>query len=266
MSATNGLATRDAILEAARGVMASDARATMATVADAAQVSRATVHRHFRSRSDLLAALDLEPDPDSRSRVLAAAAELLGRDGLAALSMDELAARAGVSRASVYRLFPGKAALVEALMDTYTPFAPIVARLEEVGDRPPDEILPGILRSAASIAAANVGILRAIFFEVTSGSPDAVEGAGRPLGGMIAALGGYLEQQMTAGRLRTMHPTLAVESLLGPLIFFVLTRPSMERLAAFDAPFEDGVEQLIDVTLRGLGPSSASDTSTREWY
>jgi len=40
----------------------------------------------------------------------------------------------------------------------------------------------------------------------------------------------------------------------------------MERLAAFDAPFEDGVEQLIDVTLRGLGPSSASDTSTREWY
>jgi len=252
MSATSVLATRDAILEAARGVMASDAGATMATVADAAQVSRATVHRHFRSRSDLLAALDLEPDPDSRSRVLAAAAELLGRDGLAALSMDELAARAGVSRASVYRLFPGKAALVEALMDTYTPFAPIVARLGEVGDRPPDEVLPGILRSAASIAAANVGILRAIFFEVTSGSPD--------------ALGGYLEQQMTAGRLRTMHPTLAVESLLGPLIFFVLTRPSMERLAAFDAPFEDGVEQLIDVTLRGLGPSSASDTSTREWY
>jgi AcrR family transcriptional regulator len=264
MTGEAGATTNQRILAAAREVLARDAGAPVATVATAAGLSRATVHRHFRTRADLLAALDLEPDPDARTRVLAAAAELIAGHGLAALSMDDLAALAGVSRATVYRLFPGKAALVEALMNAYTPFDPIVARLGEVGDRPPGEVLPGILRSAASIAAANVGILRAIFFEVTSGSPEAVEGAGRPVAEMIQALGGYLGRQMAAGRLRTMHPTLAVQSLLGPLLFHVLTRPYAARLTGLDAPFEEAVEQLISVAVHGLESPAPTDRPTHE--
>jgi len=261
------VATVDAsrrILEAARGVLAADGGAPMAAVAAAAGVSRATVHRHFRTRADLLAALDLEPDPDTAARVLAAAADLIGRDGLAALSMDELAALAGVSRASVYRIFPGKAALIEALMNAYTPWAPIIARLEEIGDRPPEQVLPEIYRSAASIALVNLGILRAIFFAVTSGTPDAVEGAGRPVQGMIRALGGYLARQMTAGRIRPMHPTLAVQSLLGPLFFYLLTRPYAPRLAGLDEPFDAAVDRLLEATLQGLQTSPRGDGSTQE--
>jgi AcrR family transcriptional regulator len=259
-----GDTARGRILEAAERVLTRDAGAPVAAVAAAAGLSRATVHRYFRTRADLLAALDLEPDPDARARVLGAAAELIAGHGLAALSMDELAGLSGVSRATVYRLFQGKAALVEALMNAYTPFDPIIARLGEVGDRPPDEVLPGILRSAASIAAANVGILRAIFFEVTSGSPEAVEGAGRPVAGMFQALGGYLGRQMVAGRLRTVHPTLAVQSLLGPLLFYVLTRPYAARLAGLDATFEEAVEQLISAALHGLESPAPADRPTHE--
>ena len=255
---------RGRILEAAERVLTLDPGAPVAAVATAAGLSRATVHRHFRTRADLLAAVDLEPDPDARARVLAAAAELIAGHGLAALSMDELAALAGVSRATVYRLFPGKAALVEALMNAYTPFDPIIARLREIGDRPPGEVLPEILGSAASIAAANVGILRAIFFEVTSGSPEAIEGAGRPVAGMIQALGGYLGRQIAAGRLRRMHPTLAVQSLLGPLLFYVLTRPYAARLAGLDAPFEEAVGQLISAAVHGLECSAPADRPTHE--
>ena len=262
MKSADAMGPRSRILEAAQSVLATDPGASMERVAAAGDVSRATVHRYFRTRADLLAALDLEPDPDSRARVLVAAAELIAGHGLAALSMDELAALAGVSRATVYRLFPGKAALVEALMNAYTPFDPIIARLKEIGDRPPGEVLPEILGSAASIAAANVGILRAIFFEVTSGTPEAIEGAGRPVAGMIQALGGYLERQMVAGRLRTMHPSLAVQSLLGPLLFYVLTRPYAARLAGLDAPFEEAVGQLISAAVNGLECSAPPDRPT----
>jgi AcrR family transcriptional regulator len=213
--------TRSRILEAARVVLGGDAGSSMAVVARAARVSRATVHRHFRTRADLLAALLLEPDPDTRARVLVAAADLIGRDGLAALSMDELAAEAGVSRASVYRLFPGKAALVEALMNAYTPWAD---HRPAGGDRGP-AARPGaaeIYRSAARIAVVNLGILRAIFFAITSGAPDAVEGAAQAVQGLIRALGGYLERQMAAGRIGRCT-TLAVQSFLGPLFFYLLT-------------------------------------------
>lgn len=226
----------------------------MATVARAAGVSRATLHRYFHSRGDLLAAAGMEPDPVARTRLLAAAADLIGRAGLTRMSMDELAETAGVSRATVYRLFPGKAALFESFMDAYTPFAPIVARLDEIGDRPPDVVLPDIACSATAIANANVGIMRAIFFEITSGSPDAVEGAGRPLGDLLRALGGYLARQMEAGRIRPMHPTLAVQSFVGPLLFHLLTRAPAARYGALDVPLEDAVERLVTVALQGLRP------------
>jgi AcrR family transcriptional regulator len=251
--------TRARVLGAAADVLERDPAATMAQLAAAAGVSRATVHRHFRTRADLLAALDVEPETDTRDRVLAAAADLVGRAGLATLSMDDVAARAGVSRASVYRLFPGKAALFEALITTYSPFRPVVDRLEQIRDRPPEEVVPEIYRLAAPIAAANIGILRAVFTEVTAGSPDAIAGAGRPILGMVRALGGYLAQQMAAGRIRRMDPTLAVQAVFGPLVFHILTRPYAKQIAGLDVPLPEAVEHLSAVALAGLQAPSRDD-------
>ena len=103
-------ARRQAILQAAGRILAADPAAPVSAVCTGAGVSRATFYRYFPSRAALLEALDLEPDPGTRERILAAAIELLERDGLARLSMDDVADRAGVSRASVYRLYPGKPA------------------------------------------------------------------------------------------------------------------------------------------------------------
>jgi AcrR family transcriptional regulator len=44
---------------------------------------------------------------DTRERVLASVVVVAGRVGIARLTVDEVAAEAGVSRASVYRWFPG---------------------------------------------------------------------------------------------------------------------------------------------------------------
>jgi AcrR family transcriptional regulator len=52
----------------------------------------------------------------TRKALLEAAAELLERDGLRGLSMDAIAERAAASKATIYRWWPSKAALV---MDAY---------------------------------------------------------------------------------------------------------------------------------------------------
>lgn len=49
-------------------------------------------------------------------RILAAAAELFGRDGVAAVGMAEVATAAGCSRATLYRYFPTRQALLEAFV------------------------------------------------------------------------------------------------------------------------------------------------------
>src|SRR5438067_4619197 len=79
------MGVRDTILERAPGVLARSARPTVADFATAAGVSRASFYRHFRSREALLEVLDVAPEPGARARILGAAVEMVGDQGLTAL-------------------------------------------------------------------------------------------------------------------------------------------------------------------------------------
>jgi AcrR family transcriptional regulator len=55
-------------------------------------------------------------DTSSRHRILAATAEVLGRNGMTKLSLSEVALQAGVSRPTLYRYFAGKRELLDAFV------------------------------------------------------------------------------------------------------------------------------------------------------
>jgi AcrR family transcriptional regulator len=246
-----------AILQAGRALLSRDRRASVAEVAAAAGVSRATVYRLFGTRARLLYELDMEPDLDSRERVLAAALELVGRDGLARLSMDELAVSAGVSRANLYRLFPGKPALFKELMRAYSPMETIVATLEELGDRPPEEVMPTLARGAVRSLQGRTGIVRTLLFEVLGGSTDSLEGVDYAFGRGAASVLRYVSEQMALGRLRPMHPLLAFISFVGPIMLHLLSRPMTDRLISFDLSLEDTAGLLAENWLRSMRPEAA---------
>jgi AcrR family transcriptional regulator len=52
----------------------------------------------------------------TRERILAATAEVLGRNGMTKLSLSQVAAQAGVSRPTLYRWFPSKQELLAAFV------------------------------------------------------------------------------------------------------------------------------------------------------
>jgi len=248
------VSTQRAILQAANRVFAEDPGASVAAVAKAANLSRATVYRHFESKAELLEALDVEAEPAAQERILEAAVGLVGAHGLGGLSMDELAATAGVSRATLYRLFHGKAALFEALIRAYSPMEEVAATVERLRDRPPEDVIPALVRAVARVTSPRIGILRTLLFEVLAGSPDAVEGHWQAVRDAFVPLGAYLAERMAAGELRPMHPTLAVQTLLGPLILFLLSRQQTAIRAGLDLPFAVAVDQLAQAALRALQP------------
>ncbi len=245
------------VLEAARSVLARDRSASLDEVARAAGVSRATVYRQFGSRQGLLQALGLEQEAGSRERVLAAALELLDRDGLGRLSMDEVAAAAGVSRASLYRLFPGKPALFREVLREYAPLEAIRAVVESMRDRPADEVVPEAARTAARTMRERVGLIRTLVFEVTSGSEDSAEAARYVLVDTLSVLAGYLVGEMEAGRLRPMHPLLALQALAGPVLLHLITRRVAEQLVGLDVDVEDAVAELANAWVRAMRPEEA---------
>jgi AcrR family transcriptional regulator len=233
---------------------------SMDQLATKAGVSRATLYRLFGSQQHLLQQLGLQPPPTVRSRVLDTALELVGRHGLAELSMDELAAQAGVSRATLYRLFPGKEALFAELVRTFSPFEPIAAVLEAMGERSPAEVIPAIAQAMAAAMDGHIGLLLQLLFEFAR-HPDPDGGRGTSedaVQGMrtLPLVAGYLDRQMAAGRLRRMDPDLAFQALAGPIVMHLLWRlPAASRVnrpPVGEAPLEEVVDELVQVWLRAM--------------
>lgn len=243
---------RRLVMSAAREVLAEDAAAPVATIAGRAGVSRATFYRHFGSRESLLRSVSLEPQPAAEARILAAAKDMLVRQTLDQVSMEELAGAAGVSRGTLYRLIPGKAALLQRLIEVYSPFEAIRAIVHEHDDDPPEVVFPLVGRAVVGVAGERLGLMRAIFHEVTAGSGPALDGMRPVFASTLGLLLEYIDRQMAAGRIRPMHPILALQALIGPVFFHLMTRPTIERIIGLPVDPEIAVDQLVAASLAGL--------------
>jgi AcrR family transcriptional regulator len=170
--------------------------------------------------------------------------------------MDDLADRAELSRATVYRLFPGKSALLMGLIESYSPLEPVSRLLASRHHEPPQLLMPEIARTAYRAvygAGENrAGLVRALFFEVSGLRPETEEAAAGAIRGVVGLLVMYVTGQMAEGRLRRMHPLLALQSFVGPILFHILTRPLAERVLKLDIEGEAAVTQLAETWLRAM--------------
>jgi AcrR family transcriptional regulator len=248
---------RDALLAAAEAALARDPSLTMAELAAASGVSLRQLYRRFGSREALLKTLDRETPPGARERILEAALELLGRVSLAELSMDELASLADVSRATLYRVFAGKSALFRELIATYSPWESIAHVLDECvasSETSPTQVIPRVAHTLAESLSGRTGVLLRVVLEMSHDEPDTTEGVQRSMLRGLPDLIQYLSQEMRAGRLRTVHPVLALQMLAGPLVAHELTRP-LALLVGFQESREAVVAQVVEFWLRAMTPA-----------
>jgi AcrR family transcriptional regulator len=246
--------SRQVVLERARRTLEHDRSPTMAELAAAAGISMRQLYRLFGSRENLLRELEQELPPGARKRILEAALALLGESGLADLPMDELASRADVSRATLYRLFPGKTALFRELITAFSPWEPIALVLDEcTPDTPPEDVIPRVAHALAEALADRSPVLLRMVFEMSGGDPDTTEGVQRSMQRGLPDLLRYLGEQMALGRLRQIHPVAAMQLLAGPIVTYELTRP-LASLVGYAPDREQLVGQVADAWLRAMTP------------
>ena len=250
--------SRAQLEEAARRLIDQGVRPTPESLAAAAGISRSTYFRTVGSHREFVGSLGWNEGASPRRRLLEAALELIDESGVSGLGMDAVAARAETSRATLYRLFPNKAALFSALASEYAPLQMLRRVLEQnpVGD-PAEFILP-LLRAAIPRLLQRRGLLRAILAEAAMDSPDTDPGRA-VVADSYRALATYLEVQMDAGRLRRTDSAAAVQALLGPVLFYVVVRPDAWLEDQGDAKSADGmINEMVGIWLRGMRPDGAS--------
>lgn len=241
------------VLNSLRKAFPNGRQPTMEAAAAAAKLSVRTLYRMFGTRRALLQALDKEPAPTARDRILAAALELVGRQGLAELSMDELAATANVSRANLYRLFPGKPSLFRELIQTYSPWEAVAEAIAGSKDQSPEHVMKRVAVALTQALSGRTGLLLRIVHEMIKGDPDTAEGVRHAMAHGLPDLALYLSEQMVAGRLRKLHPIVAMQLLAGPIVVHELTRP-LAGLVGYRTTEDQFVDQVVAAWLRAMKP------------
>ena len=244
----------DDILATARRICADGPQPTMDELAAAAGVGTRTLYRLFGSRETLLREAGYAVERTARQRILDTALEEIGRRGLADLSMDNLATAAGVSRATLYRLFPGKSALFGELVRSFSPWEPVADVLDAMPSAPAEEVMPAVGRAIVEAMDGRVGLLLRIVFEMQRGDPDTAEGVRSSMARGLPNLVTYLRTQMEAGHLREMHPVVAFQLLAGPIVVHLLTLPLAENLLGFETPRAVVIDEIVDAWLRAMTP------------
>lgn len=180
----------------------------------------------------------------NRARILAAAEAVFGEQG-AAGSTEEVARRAGVGIATVFRHFPTKDALIEAALLTH--FEELTARAAELAGEPDPA---GALRSLVD-AMIRTGATKITLAALVGEFPQVLRGASE---GLRAAVGAALRRAQDVGAAR---PTVTVDELY--LLIRALAQVSARQPAA--ASTLDGA---IDVVLRGVGLTPGGTFSDSE--
>jgi AcrR family transcriptional regulator len=115
-----------------------------------------------------------QPEPGTRGRVLRVAREMITARGNAAISLVDVAARAGVSRQTLYLLFGNRAGLLVAMVDDIDDHSDAPRRLAELRERlgARDAFEP-YLRTWFEYLPVVFPVARALAAAATSGDEDA---------------------------------------------------------------------------------------------
>ncbi|MGI5291679.1 TetR/AcrR family transcriptional regulator [Nonomuraea polychroma] len=251
----------DAALAAAEQQGKDVAEVPLRAIAAAAGISRSTLLRRLggsRIRLDEAvrqAGVDPGGRPPVRERALAAAAELIGRDGLGAVTLEAVAAAAQCSPTSLHAIFGGRDGLLATMFDRYVP----VPDLEALATDPPERIeetVHAVYSALAEAFSREPRVLPAIFGDLFS-RPDGT--AARMLKAnlprMFASLGTLLTSQIQAGRLRPLPLPLLIQLMIGPMAGHMLLRPALrDALGDVLPPVEEVSRTFAEAFIRAAAP------------
>jgi len=260
--------TREAILAAARRHFGTDSAAlSIQVVAAEAGVSRQTVHHYFGGLKGLRAALAAEgvdtagpQDEPTRERLIDAAVRLLSRPGGGLVSIEAIAAEAGLTKGAVYHHFADRGELLRAVAHRVSPVEEMRAQIEPSVGLPARESLVIIARAYYAAMRSRADLVRNLAAN-SSQDPELARvvmseiiGQGAPL--MVAWFG----LQIQKGNLRQIDPALLIQALFGPVFLLIVLGPSVfEELARIGIhPAIDNVEAYVDLLLHGAAAPEAS--------
>lgn len=263
-----------AALRVARRLGKDVADVPVIAIAREAGVSRSTLLRRLGGSRAALdeavrsAGVDPGGQAPVRTRALDAAAELISTEGLAATTLDAIAARAHCSVHSVYAVFGGRDELLRAVFEKYSPLSDI----EGIFDAATGADLATMVRRFYSAVATSLSreprVTPALFAELMArpDSPAVQNLLQHNAPRLLGSVGAWLAGEVAAGRIRNIPLPLLIQQLGAPITIHMLSRPAMPQLPGVELPDLDTVcDTFTETFLRAVAvPPQAPRTTRRK--
>lgn len=190
------------------------------------------------------------PREDRRAAVVRAAMGVFAARGFRGTRTAEIAKAASVSEATIFKLFPDKEGLYEAILD---------AKLREGQALPepaaePERIeasLEALARNAIERIEADPSFMRLLLFSALEGAPLARMFRDRRISRRLRALAAVLAQGTRSG-LFAADPAAAACAFQGMVIHFLILRQIFREPTALRIPRARMAREIVRIFMRGI--------------
>jgi AcrR family transcriptional regulator len=202
-----------------------------------------------------------EARPDE---VLDAALELFTQKGFAATRVDDIAAKAGISKGAVYLYFPSKEAILEGIvLRAVTPIADHALGMINHFEGDPRFAVSMVMKMIAGRLADPklIAVPRLVMREVTS-FPGLAETYRREvLDRIIPVVETLIRRGIDQGYLRQVDPNLTIRSIVGPIALHII------MAEVFGIMPKDGLalDRMIDNHLTILFDGLSAPAGAKQW-
>lgn len=197
------------------------------------------------------------------AELTAAALELFVEKGFAATRLDEIAARAGVSKGTLYLYFESKEELFKAVIREG--LLPLLAEGEELMANmpgPASELFKAIVMRWWEIGGEGPigGIPKLIFAEARNFPEIARFYADEVIERGKRLFVSVFQRGIDSGEFRPFDPHALVHIVISPLIMRVIWKHSLDCCGVTTVPIDTYLREFLELMLRGL----RSDSPTRQ--
>ena len=209
------------------------------------------------TKPKIKAAKSIAPVQNKRDAVLSAALGLFSRFGLHGTSVDQVAARAGVSKSNLLYYFANKEELyvcvLRALLDVW--LAPL---REFTAEQDPQQAIADYIRRKLVVSRDSPDASRLFCLEMIQGAPLLRDELDRELRGIVEHKSAVIHGWIDAGRLAKVDPEHLIFMIWATTQhyadFAVQVQALTGKTLADPAFFEQTVANVQAVVLRGVGP------------
>jgi AcrR family transcriptional regulator len=189
------------------------------------------------------------------AELMAAALDLFVERGYAATRLDDVAARAGVSKGTLYLYFSSKEELFKAVIRSgIVPLIERGERLHEKHQGSAGELLRKIVFAWwQSVGSSKLGGIPKLMFSECRNFPEIGQFYFEEvISRSYRLIESVMESGMTSGEFRRMDPNYATRLVVAPIVLLLLWRYSFDFCDSKCVEAEGYLEQHLDVFINGL--------------